>query len=71
MVRLVPLGGDPAFRRAELTIDPAGMVRKLSLVEATGQRRELTFTAIVPGAAILGQEFVFRVPPGVKVVTPS
>jgi outer membrane lipoprotein carrier protein len=71
VVRLVPLGDDAAFRRAELTIDPAGMLRKLSLIEATGQRREFTFTAIVPGAAIPRQEFVFRVPPGVKVVTPS
>ena len=69
IVRLTPRDPDASgFRRADLAINRAGMIRRIALVESTGQRRTLVFRAITPGAAVPPDEVRFTVPRGVRVV---
>lgn len=72
VVQLAPR--DPAhapFRRAEISVDREdGLLRRLIVVETTGQRRDIIFRSIRPDSAIPDEEFRFTVPPGVRIVTP-
>ena len=70
LLELVPTGEMP-FRRATIAVSRAtGLLRRVALVEAGGQRRTLVFTDLAPGAAVPPSEVRFEVPRGVRVVTP-
>lgn len=69
VIRLTPRDEDASgFRRADVAIDREGLIRRLALVELTGQRRTLTFSAITLGAVVPPEEVRFTVPRGVRVV---
>jgi len=69
-VRLVPRSADVPFREAVIAIDSAGMLRRIDLVEESGQRRKLVFRELKTGVTIPAAEFQFKVPRGVRVATP-
>ena len=70
VVRLVPRVDLP-FRRATIAIsERTGLLRRVALVEDSGQRRTLVLSDLAPGAAVPPAEVRFDVPRGVKVVTP-
>lgn len=72
VVRLVPRRDDAAFREATLALSRRdGWMRRLSLVEASGQQRVLVFERLEVNQAIPPSELRFTVPRGAKVVTPS
>ena len=71
VVRLVPRVPDLPFREAVMAIARRdGWPRRLSLVEESGQRRELIFQRLESNAVIAPSELRFAVPRGTKVVTP-
>ncbi len=71
LVRLAPRSRDLPFREATLGIARRdGWMRRLSLVEESGQRRELIFERLLVNQEIPAGELTFRVPRGVKVITP-
>lgn len=70
VVRLEPRSRDGAFREAVLAISRRdGWMRRLSLVEESGQRRELVFQRLDVNVLIPPAELRFSVPRGTKVVT--
>ncbi len=70
VVRLVPRGQDVPFREALLAISwRDGWMRRLSLVEESGQRRELVFERLEINLIIPPGELRFTVPRGIKVIT--
>lgn len=70
-VKLVPRVEGLPFREAVLYVARSdGMLRALSFVEETGQRRLLTFDAIDVNVPIDAGELQFTPPPGVRIVTP-
>ncbi len=71
VVRLVPKQDGLGFRRATISISRrTGLLRRVALVEESGQRRTLVLIAIEPGAAVPRREVTFVVPEGVRIVTP-
>lgn len=69
IIRLTPRDEARAgFRRADLAIDALGMIRRVALVESTGQRRTLVFGEITMGTPVPPDEVRFTVPRGVRVV---
>ena len=71
LVRLVPRRGDVGFRSAVIAVSVGtGLLRRIALVEDSGQRRTLVFTDIEVGAAVPRAEVTFVVPRGVRIVTP-
>lgn len=70
LVKLVPRQEDQPFREAVIAVAADGWLRRLALVEASGQRRELLFTALAVNDTIPRAEFVFEAPKGAKVITP-
>lgn len=70
LVRLVPRRENLPFRDAVIAVARDGWLRRLSLVEESGQRRELVFTALAVNHPIPRAEFIFEAPKGAKVVTP-
>ena len=72
LVRLVPKGNDVPFREAVIGISRRdGWMRRLSLVEESGQRRVLTFQRLDINQLISPGELRFTVPRGTKVITPG
>lgn len=70
VVRLVPKVPLP-FRQAAIAISRGtGLLRRVVLIEESGQRRTLVLTEVHPGAAVPPAEVRFDVPEGVRVVTP-
>ena len=70
LVRLVPKGEDVPFREAVIAVSTRdGWMRRLSLVEASGQRRVLTFQRLDVNQLIPSGELRFAVPRGTKVIT--
>lgn len=70
VLRLVPRSQDVPFREAVLAIGrDDGWMRRLSLVEESGQRRELVFERLDVNLIIPPGELRFTVPRGTKVVT--
>ncbi len=68
-VRLTPKVDGLGFRRAEIAVDRlAGLLRRMVVIEESGQRRTLVFRNIVTGVSIPPAEFRFDVPPGTRVV---
>jgi len=72
LVRLVPKGDDAPFREAVIGISRRdGWMRRLSLVEESGQRRVLTFQRLDINQLIPPGELRFTVPRGTRVITPG
>ena len=72
LVRLVPKGNDVPFREAVIGISRRdGWMRRLSLVEESGQRRVLTFQRLDINQLIPPGELRFTVPRGTRVITPG
>ncbi len=70
LVRLVPRQAGYAFREAVIGVSRGdGLLRSISLIEDSGQRRSLVFVAIEVGVAIPDRELRFEPPSGVKVVS--
>ncbi len=69
-VFLLPRSPDIPFRSAVISLSADGMLRKVALVETSGQRRTLVFESIVVNAPIPEEELIFRVPRGTKIVSP-
>jgi outer membrane lipoprotein-sorting protein len=71
LVTLVPKVEGLPFRRVTIAVSrESGLLRRLAIVEDSGQRRTLVLTAVAPNAPVLPAEVRFEVPRGVKVVTP-
>jgi outer membrane lipoprotein carrier protein len=71
LVTLVPKVEGLPFRRVTIAVSrESGLLRRLMIVEDSGQRRTLVLTAVAPNAPVLPAEVRFDVPRGVKVVTP-
>jgi len=71
LVMLVPKTGDLGFRRATIAVsERTGWIRRVAIVEDSGQRRTLVLTALTPNANVPVEEVRFRVPRGVKIVAP-
>jgi outer membrane lipoprotein carrier protein len=71
LVALVPKVEGLPFRRVTIAVSrETGLLRRLAIVEDSGQRRTLVLTAVAPNAPVLPAEVRFEVPRGVKVVTP-
>ena len=68
-VRLVPRVDGIPFRSVVISLSADGMLRKVNIVEDSGQRRTLVFDSIVVNAPIPEEELIFRVPKGTRVVT--
>jgi len=67
----VPRVSGLGFRRATIAIsERTGWIRRVALIEDSGQRRTLVLTALAPNAEVPAAEVKFTVPKGVKVVTP-
>jgi len=72
LVRLVPKRDDIPFREAVIAISVKdGWMRRLSLVEESGQRRVLTFQRLDLNHPIPQGEVRFAVPRGARVITPD
>lgn len=70
VVRLVPRGQGAGFREAVIAVSRNdGWMRRLSLVEESGQQRELVFERLDVNVLIPPAELRFTVPRGTKVVT--
>ena len=70
VVKLVPTTQQP-FRDAVIAIAKTDhLLRRVSLLEESGQRRVVVLQSVVAGARIPEEEFQFRPPSGAKVVTP-
>ncbi len=71
LVRLVPNEPDVGFREATIAIsERTGLLRRVDLIEDSGQRRRLVLLNIEPDAPVARAELTFVVPRGVRVVTP-
>jgi outer membrane lipoprotein-sorting protein len=71
VVRLLPKFNDQPFREAVISIGRSdGLLRKVALVEESGQKRVIVLPEPQTGVNIPEEEFRFRAPKGVKVVTP-
>ena len=71
VVRLIPKFDDQPFREAVIAIGRKdGLLRRVALTEETGQKRLIVLPAPEAGVSIGPEEFQFRTPKGVKVVTP-
>ncbi|HKI96353.1 MAG TPA: outer membrane lipoprotein carrier protein LolA [Gemmatimonadales bacterium] len=71
LVHLVPKVEGLPFREATIAVSTtSGLLRRLDLVETSGQRRRLVLVRLEPNATIPAAEFAFQVPHGVRVVTP-
>ncbi len=67
-VRLVPRVDGIPFRNVVISLSADGMLRKVNIVEDSGQRRTLVFDSIVVNAPIPEDELIFRVPRGTRIV---
>jgi len=72
LVTLVPKQRDLGFRRATVAIsERTGWIRRVALIEDSGQRRTLVLTALAPNAEVPKAEVTFTPPNGAKIVTPQ
>jgi outer membrane lipoprotein carrier protein len=71
LVRLVPRVSGLGFRRATIAVsERTGWIRRVAIVEESGQQRTLELTVLTPDAEIPAGEVRFTPPRGVKIVTP-
>ena len=72
IVHLVPRSKSMPFRSADISISRAsGMVRRLQLVEPSGQQRTILFDEMREGIKIPDSELRFDVPKGTRIITPD
>lgn len=64
----VPRGMEQRVRELGLTVDEAGAIGRLRLVELDGAVTEFTFSGMVEDGPIAAKVFAFAAPPGVSVV---
>jgi outer membrane lipoprotein carrier protein len=70
LVTLVPKTEGLGFRGATIAIsERTGWIRRLAIIEESGQRRTLVLTTIVPNADVPAAEVRFSPPSGVKIVS--
>lgn len=70
-VRLVPRVEGLPFREATISVaEGTGTLKKLDLVEESGQRRTLVFQNMQTNVPIPARELIFRPPEGVRIVEP-
>jgi outer membrane lipoprotein carrier protein len=71
LVILVPKEPNLGFRRATVAVsERTGWLRRVALIEDSGQRRTLVLTALTPNADVPKNEVTFTPPRGTKVVSP-
>jgi outer membrane lipoprotein carrier protein len=71
LVTLVPRARGLGFRRATIAIsERTGWIRRVDIVEDSGQRRTLVLNTLEPNAEVPPAEVTFSPPRGAKVVTP-
>jgi outer membrane lipoprotein carrier protein len=69
VVRLTPKAGDQPYTEAEIWVGrDDGLVRRLEIAEASGQRRTVRLRDIRVNGGAPGREFTFTPPAGVRVV---
>ena len=69
-VRMIPRVSGIPFRSVVISLSADGMLRKIALVEESGQRRVLVFDSVVVNGPIAPEELIFTVPRGTRIVTP-
>jgi outer membrane lipoprotein carrier protein len=71
-VRLIPRVQGVPFRQAVISVSRGdGLLRKVALVEESGQRRTFVFDSVDINIPIPAAELVFRPPQGTRIVTPD
>lgn len=71
VVRLIPTRPGLGFREAEIAVARSdGLLRRIALVEDSGQRRRIVLHAIRTNRRVPPAEVAFEVPKGTRVVTP-
>jgi outer membrane lipoprotein carrier protein len=71
VIRLVPKFNDQPFSEAVIAIGRKdGLLRRVALKEESGQKRLIVLPAPQAGVTIAKEEFEFRTPKGVKVISP-
>jgi outer membrane lipoprotein carrier protein len=69
VVALVPRGSDLPYSEAVVWIDRKdGLLRRVEIVETSGQRRTLVFAKLAVNRGVPGREFIFSPPAGLRVV---
>jgi outer membrane lipoprotein carrier protein len=69
VVALVPRGSDLPYSEAVVWIDRNdGLLRRVEIVETSGQRRTLVFDKLAVNRGAPGREFTFSPPAGLRVV---
>jgi outer membrane lipoprotein carrier protein len=69
VVALVPRGTDLPYSEAVVWIDREdGLLRRVDIVEMSGQRRTLLFDKLAVNRGVPGREFTFSAPAGLRVV---
>jgi len=69
VIALVPRGGDLPYSEAVVWIDRKdGLLRRVEIVETSGQRRTLVFDKLAVNRGVPGREFTFSPPAGLRVV---
>ncbi|PYO28169.1 MAG: outer membrane lipoprotein carrier protein LolA [Gemmatimonadetes bacterium] len=69
VVVLVPKAGDQPYSEATISVSrDDGLVRRLEITEASGQRRTVILRQIRVNAGVPGRELTFAPPAGVRVV---
>jgi outer membrane lipoprotein carrier protein len=68
-ITLVPRGSDVSYTEAVVWIDrDDGLIRRMDIVETTGQRRTVLLDRIAVNRGVPGREFIFSPPAGLRVV---
>ena len=69
VVALVPRGSDLPYSEAVVWINRTdGLLRRVEIVETSGQRRTLVFAKLAVNRGVPGREFIFSPPAGLRVV---
>ncbi|HEY3279268.1 MAG TPA: outer membrane lipoprotein carrier protein LolA [Gemmatimonadales bacterium] len=69
VIALVPQGTDLPYSEAVLWIDrDDALVRRIDIVETSGQRRTVLLGKLAVNRGVPGREFIFAPPPGSRVV---
>lgn len=69
VVALVPRATDQPYSEAVVWIDRKdGLVRRIDIVETSGQQRTLVLNKVAVNRGVPGREFTFSPPPGSRVV---
>ena len=71
VIELVPRDDDAPYRQALVWVNRvSGLLTRLEIVEASGQRREIALAKLRVNGGLPAREFIFSPPAGVRVVSP-